>query len=160
MATRAQRNHLVFLMEELWKHRGQFVYEQRRPMELIHLTQLQLFKKLAAGEEIIADCSETLTAMCKWAGLRDPNGLGYNGFGNTETMLGHLPHYTQARYANVGAIVHFENPEHVAMVKVPSRIMGNPTLFEHGGPGVAILPLSVERQFHRGDVVFLSINKL
>jgi hypothetical protein len=38
------------------------------------------------------DCSGFTTMIAKWAGAPDPNHLGYDGWGNTGKMLGHLPH--------------------------------------------------------------------
>lgn len=135
-------------------------YVEKRPMTLTKITLPQLHNIFAAGEHINSDCSETVTAVCKWAGLKDPNGMGYDGSGNSETMLSHLRNYRNARLARTGAIVHFQNPDHVAFVYKPSPILGNPTLWEHGAPGIAIVKLSVEKQFHNGPVIFLSIAKL
>ena len=135
-------------------------YVEKRPMTLTKITLPELQKLFAAGEHIDSDCSETITAVCKWAGWKDPNGRMYDGTGNSETMLGFLRNYKNARFARVGAIVHFQNPDHVAFVYKPSPILGNPTLWEHGAPGIAIVKLSVEKQFHSGPVTFLSVAKL
>lgn len=135
-------------------------YVEERPMKLTKISLPTLHDIFATGKHIKSDCSETVTAVCKWAGLKDPNGRGYDGTGNSETMLSHLRNYKNARLARTGAIVHFVNPEHVAFVYKPSPILGNPTLWEHGAPGIAIVKLSVEKQFHNGPVTFLSIAKL
>lgn len=38
---------------------------------------------------IISDCSSWVTSCYSWAGAPDPNGLNYNGYGFTGTLLSH-----------------------------------------------------------------------
>jgi hypothetical protein len=55
-----------------------FVYREKRPMNLdIHTRPL------------VNDCSETTTLVFHQAGAPDPNGLAYDGRGNTETLAAH-----------------------------------------------------------------------
>ncbi len=46
---------------------------------------------LSFGElPFTTDCSGFVTMLARWAGLPDPNGLGYSGSGYTGTLLTHL----------------------------------------------------------------------
>lgn len=155
-----KRQNLRSIMTYISNFARLWDYVEERPMTLTKITLPQLHNKMAAGEHVKSDCSESVTAVCKWAGLKDPNGRNYDNTGNSETMLAFLRNYRDARLARTGAIVHFQNPDHVAFVYKPDPIFGNPTLWEHGAPGIAIVKLSVEKQFHSGPVVFLSIGKL
>jgi hypothetical protein len=147
-------------MYTLRQHSPQFGYLEKRPMTLTNYSETEFLKRLHSGAHFESDCSETVTAVFKWSGFRDPNNMGYDGYGNSETMLNYLKHFFSARLANIGSIVHFQNPDHVGVVYQTSRIRGNPLIWEHGAPGIAIVPLSVEKQFHSGTVTFLSILKL
>src|SRR5438045_511893 len=82
LAAAAQRAHLLALMRLLLDHRGQVRYpphDVRGPLDAatFRLTEQQLEHVLHAGGSITADCSEAVTELCRWAGLSDPNGLGY-----------------------------------------------------------------------------------
>lgn len=155
-----KRQKMKNIMEYIHNYSRLWDYVEKRPMTLTKISLAALHTLMSGGMRVKSDCSESVTAVCKWAGLKDPNGRGYDGTGNSETMLAHLRNYRNARLARTGAIVHFQNPDHVAFVYKPSPILGNPTLWEHGAPGIAIVKLSVERQFHSGPVTFLSIEKL
>jgi hypothetical protein len=48
------------------------------------------------SEVLVTDCSGLTTILCYWAGMPDPNGLGYNGEGNSDTMYDYLPHIALA----------------------------------------------------------------
>jgi len=160
MATTQQREHLAVLMDYLVKHEPQVHYAQERPMDAIHYNEKQLRTLFSHGGSIRMDCSEAVTALCKWAGLRDPNGRGYNGTGYTGTLLANLPHYTDPRKAKTGALVVFGNGNghHVCMVRHPGP---DPLLWSHGQErGPIQLRLSVEREYQTGRVVFLSIKNL
>lgn len=137
-------------MHELVKHEPQVHYAQVRPMRNVHLAK--------PVYPMTMDCSEAVTCLCKWAGLKDPNGFGYNGKGYTGTLLDHLPHYFDPANANVGALVVFGpgTGEHVAMVLEPDH--RNPLLFSHGFEGGPLLiRLHDEAQLHHPPVTFLSI---
>lgn len=66
--------------------RGRIHYSQARPMT--HLGD-------SPGHEWSADCSGYATSAFFWADrytvfpVRDPNGMGYNGYGFTGTLLAH-----------------------------------------------------------------------
>lgn len=153
MATAAQRAKLHSLMLDLLAHEPEVHYAQIRPMRSVKLAR--------PVYPLTMDCSEAVTCLCKWAGLRDPNGLGYNGSGYTGTLLGHLPHYHDPAAALVGALVVFGpgTGEHVAMVLEPDH--ANPLLWSHGGErGPIRVRLHDEAQDHHPPVTFLSISAL
>ena len=62
-------------------HHAGFTYAEIRPMPSIGN---------GAGQvPWTGDCSSWVTSCYKWAGAPDPNGTGYNGSGNTQTLTGH-----------------------------------------------------------------------
>ena len=153
MASPAQRQHLAKLMRALIAHEPQVHYAQIRPMRSIHLK--------APAYPMTLDCSEAVTCLCKWVGLKDPNGLGYNGRGYTGTLLDHLPHYHDPARAMVGALVVFGpgTGAHVAMVLEPDH--RNPLLFSHGQErGPLAIRLHDEAEAHQPPATFLSIAAL
>jgi hypothetical protein len=163
VATAAKRRELAALMDYLVRQEPRVHYGQVRPMGSRSIKNLaQLHTKIAGPRGITLDCSEIVTLICKLAGLADPNGLRYDGAGNTETMLGHLPHYYSARSAGIGALVVFGvghlATEHVCMVRRPGA---DPLLFSHGQErGPFLIPLSVEKRYHVAPYTFLSIAHL
>jgi len=162
MATDAERRHMQDLMRFLIAHEPNVHYAMRRPMETVKLTEKQMRAKVQAGRfpGITMDCSESVTCLCKWAGLSDPNGERYNGTGWTGTLLAHLPHYSDPKIAEPGALVVFGpgSGDHVCMVLESGT---DPLLFSHGQErGPLAIRLSVERRAHRTPVTFLNISKL
>ncbi len=135
MATNLQRAHLKGLCLWFIANEPLLGYSQGpRRMELVGFTEQEIADSFAKKHVFEADCSGFATALCKLAGLADPNGLGYNGTGFTGTMLTHLPHYTDPAAANVGALVVFSHPgvptgDHVATVIGPGK---DPWLCSHG----------------------------
>lgn len=161
MTSHAQRQHLAKLMDALVHAEPAIHYRQTRPMQTAAIkTEAQLLHALAQPAGITMDCSESVTLLCRIAGLADPNGLGYDGTGWTGTLLEHLPHYNDPRHANVGALVVFGpgGGEHVCMVR---HVGPDPVLFSHGQEaGPAFIRYSVERAYHRAPTTFLSIASL
>lgn len=162
MATQDQRQHLAAVMRWTAAKNAQIHYSQARPMSAIHLTEQQTVDLFAAGHSITMDCSGGVTQLCKWAGLSDPNGLNYDGYGFTGTLLSNkqLQHYTDPSKAGVGAIVVFGpgTGEHAAMVLEPGR---DPLIWSHGSEaGPLLLRLSEEQKFHTPPTTFLSIATL
>lgn len=126
------------------------------------LDEAEFTDVLESGHEVTFDCTQTITQFCRYAGLKDPNGLNYSRCGYTGTMLDNpeLTHYTNPLAAQVGAIVIFGpgTGEHGAQVIEAGQ---DPLLGSHGearncGP----VRLSVERTFHKPPVTFLSIAHL
>lgn len=147
----------------LLAHEPQVHYAQIRPMSTRVLAdEAALSAALVhAGGGIVMDCSEAVTLLCRLAGLKDPNGLGYDGSGYTGTLLDHLPHYHDPKGANVGALVVFGplTGDHVAMVMERDRL--NPLLWSHGAErGPRAVTLAHEAAVHRPPVTFLSIAAL
>lgn len=160
MATPAQRQHLGALMRYLLTKEPLIHYAQRRPMGTIHYSESQVVRLLDHGGGITMDCSEAVTCLCKWAGLRDPNGFGYNGYGFTGTLLANLRHYTNPELAMVGALVVYGpgTGHHVSMVLTPGA---DPLLWSHGREaGPHKIRLSAQRLQQPGPVTFLSIARL
>lgn len=159
MTTIAQRHKLGTLMDLLVAHEPTVHYQQVRPMSTAGIKNVEDLKaRLEWG--IHMDCSESVTLLCRLAGMKDPNGLDYNGSGYTGTLLAHLPHYSRATSANVGALVVFGSPpgHHVCMVRHPGP---DPLLFSHGQErGPFYLHLSDEARAQTPPYTFLSVAKL
>lgn len=159
MATGAQREHLKAAMLFLIAHEPLVRYAQIRPMRTAHLYEQQTADLFAAKRSITMDCSESVTLLCRWAGLQDPNGRGYDGYGFTGSLLSSLPHIQQ-KDIGVGSLVVFGSGtgHHVCMVLEPDS---DPLLFSHGSErDPTKVRLSVERQYQPPGVVFLSIAHL
>ncbi len=156
--TKGQRAHMGKLMDLLVEHEPAVHYAQVRPMRTRSImSDLDLAAALAAPGGVRMDCSESVTLICKLAGLRDPNGAHYDGSGFTGTLLANLPHYSKPENAMTGALVVFGpgTGHHVCMVRRPGH---DPELFSHGMErGPLLVPLSVERKYQSGPVTFLSI---
>jgi hypothetical protein len=164
VATAAQRTHLAASMRYLLEHEPQIHYAQVRPMRTVHLTEQEADTLLATGHGLTMDCSESVTLLCRWAGLHDPNNAGYDGQGNTMTLYHALPHYTRPSAAEVGAMVVFAAPDyplsrqHVCMVMTPGP---DPLLWSHGQErGPLAVRYSVEKAYHAPPATFLSIAAL
>jgi hypothetical protein len=161
VTTPAQRHKLGTLMDYLVRERARVHYAEVRPMRTHRLTSLHLLQQaLQSPAGITCDCSESVTLLCRLAGLSDPNGFNYDGTGYTGTLLRHLKHYTDASKGGVGALVVFGPGagHHVCMVRTPGR---DPLLFSHGSEaGPIFLRLSDEKRYQSPPTVFLSIATL
>lgn len=159
--TTAQRNAMGRAMDELVTHRAHVLYLQRRLMATRDIATMAELVKALRGY-VRADCSETATLVCHVGGLDDPNGNHYDGEGDTQEMYDHLPHYLNPADAKLGALCFHGIPgrlgtQHVTVVRRPGL---DPVLYSHGGSGAFAshyVPLSVERRYHVGEPVFLSI---
>lgn len=153
MVSKIQRQRLVRHALYLIEKAPQIHYAEVRPMTTHRFaTWAELHSYLDHGGEITMDCSEAVTLLFRTAGLRDPNGLGFNGEGYTGTILQHLPHYQNNERAHQGALgVYGEYPGvHVVMsMDDPSF---DPYVFSHGQEdGPFHIQLSTETQAHRGQ---------
>ena len=108
--------------------------------------------------DIDYDCSTGFTVSYKAGGAQDPNRRGYDGIGNTTTLAAHGRVIPQSQI-KVGDGVLFTDLAHIASVL---EVAKDPILFSHGGPrgrgpghGPKRIPLSVERTYHPGPVLFL-----
>ena len=139
-------------------------YAQIRPMvtRTIH-TIRQLRAALRRRQGVTMDCSESVTLVARLSGLRDPNGLNYDGAGFTGDMLANpkLDRYTDPKRAGVGAlwVVGGGTGEHVCMVRHPGD---DPVMFSHGTENdPTYYPLSVMIAAFPGQPwTFLSITNL
>lgn len=156
MVTSGQRHHLWELAVLLNEHAEQVLYQEVRPMVTRGLTESRLRELLAAGRDITCDCSESVTLMFRLAGLADPNGLGYDGFGYTGTMLDHLPHFKNIEDAHVGTLIVFGSGTGTHVVMVTKRNGQNPHVYSHGSHAAsAIWDLDTERTYHPGEPLTL-----
>jgi hypothetical protein len=59
------------------------------------------------------DCSEYVYVCAKAAGLPDPSGSGYDGWGNTYSFLAHMRSTTHPQR---GDLAFYADPSHVAII--------------------------------------------
>jgi hypothetical protein len=100
------------------------------------------------------DCSSSVIAAAHRAGRLDPSGEAFNGSGNTQTMMDHLPHRATISDCVHGDLLVFAGPmdlQHVVTVAAPDG--ENPTVFSHGSPGVGLWPLAYEIPAHRFQAI-------
>jgi len=161
MASDSQRAAMRYLMDLLLNHRARVHYAEVRPMRSRSIgTVFELKQRIASPGGLTMDCSESVTLICKLAGLADPNGLGYDGAGFTGTLLDHLPHYSEAGGAKIGALCVFGpgTGTHVAMVHERGS---DPWLFTHGEESDPSLHrLSWMQPGFQPPVTFLNISSL
>lgn len=109
--TERVREQLMRSCDWLWANRGRYRYEEVRPMAA------------SLRGATIMDCSETVTLLYKDAGCPDPNGLGYDGYGDTSYLMAHCPHISFSK-RKPGALVFYANPWHVSIVlRDTSRVL-------------------------------------
>lgn len=99
-------------------HRELVHYVQQRPMVE--------FKVVPPDLNNYCDCSEFVTTDYHAAGAPDPNGFGYNGIGNTSTLVAHGQVVSRVR---AGDLLFYDNPAHVAIS------VGNGRAISHGSEG-------------------------
>lgn len=165
MATHAQREHVLAVLDFFRAHASQLLYppgDQRtaRDAQSWGWSEQTAEHVLAAGGFWQGDCSEFASYVLKCAGLWKWNDPGWTG---SHVKL--LPVYTDASAAGIGALVVFGEGDgvHECVVHTPSRA-GNPLLSSHGSPGLGLVRLRdeaayFERAGHPG-VRFLSIAHL
>lgn len=147
-------------MRYLLAHEPQIHYLQRRPMHLTAWSETYLRHLLDNGYGIAADCSESVTALCRWAGLHDPTGNHFDGYGNTASMYGFLPHFTDPKLSQVGGLCVYgpDGADHVTITYTPGA---DPLVWSHGAErGPRLVRWSVEKAVHRHPATFLSIARL
>jgi hypothetical protein len=164
VATHAQRQHAVHVMEMMEAHRSQLAYppgDERTNRDGIswHLSEQHL--EILLGHRGIwqGDCSEYGSYMLKCAGLWRWSSPGWTG---SHLLL--LPHhYTDGRIADEAALVVFGEGDgkHEAIVKRPDHQHGNPICSSHGRPGLDLLPVKEIAAAVGTDVIrYLSIAHL
>jgi hypothetical protein len=167
MVSNAQRENLVAKATTLIRYAGdssrpRINYAEVRPMETRVFSWGGLLTHFEAGFKVAMDCSESVTELFRWAGLRDPNGFGYDGFGNTDSLYNHLPHYFKVEDAHPGALLIFGEDPTVHVCMVMQRSGTDPWLFSHGQQGGPFrIRLSAEREAHVGQAeTWLNIGHL
>lgn len=124
-------------------------YRQSRPID-----GLDRSPKDQKSTPLYTDCSGFVTKACKYAGIPDPNGFGFNGYGYTGSQYQHLPHIPRSA-ARPGDLVEFGGfpGSHVVML-VEAGTKGDPMVVSHGQEaGPLRVPLSVQIAAHPGQAV-------
>jgi hypothetical protein len=161
----AKREIAVGVMNLLVAEKAQIDYLEHRPMRTAAIDSVDALVKALTGR-VEMDCSESVTLICHIGGLKDPSGAAFDGYGDTETMLKHLPHFADPKSANACTLVVFnaDRPlaeQHVAIVHTADHLGGNPILFTHGHQGDPRLTLLRDLQAgFAGRTVFLSVASL
>lgn len=144
---RKVRNAIIVNAGFLVDHAPRIHYDQRRPIDYD-------FRK--ALSSWTADCSGSTAAIYKDAGAPDPTGQGYDGFGNTDTILATLDAISP-RQARRGDLVLFHvgsDGRHVCVLLESPRWHRDPWCESHGGEyGPLHVPLSTEIRYHPGETV-------
>lgn len=135
-------------------------YRQLRPMRSRYINTFDELKA-AIARGMWLDCSESVTLLCHIAGFRDPNGLGYNGYGYTGTMLNYCkPHFTAPGDANIGTLL-ICGPGAGDHVMAVYKTGSDPLLFSHGSEGdPKFVRYSRIAPYLRAPAQFCSIAKL
>lgn len=136
-ATIAQvRQNMVANCQWAVAHHSQISYAEIRPYSIIPPRTLPF----------TLDCSSFATIMAMWSGAADPSGNGFNGHGNTDSMLGHSQHIPRAETQPGDFAVFGLNPSQHVVILMQSAAGGNGALcVSHGRPGDPVqVPLSME----------------
>ncbi len=72
------RAALVSNLKWAVKNKAKFGYVEKRPMVLAP------HRQIPAG--FACDCSTFVTLMCQWSQAPDPNGYGFNDYGNSDSI--------------------------------------------------------------------------
>lgn len=92
---------------------------------------------------LTTDCSGFVTLCYAWAGVPDPNGLGYDGQGFTGTLLNHLRPIPPDAVQPADVVVFGPPPGHHAALALEAG--ADPLLCSHGGEdGPLAIAFSVE----------------
>jgi|ERR1019366_9569906 hypothetical protein len=89
---------IVRIAREGVQHVATFTYDEVRPMPCIHNPY--------GDWAFVGDCSCWVTQVWKWAGAPDPNGLDYDGEGDTQTLTDHGKQITLAEVAPADVVVY------------------------------------------------------
>ena len=171
MATTAQRNHAVRVMEMMYAHRWLLDYppgDQRSSRDNVSWwkTEAQMLAWLKAGGRPQLDCSEYAPWVLRCAGLWPYSQPGWTG-SHLELWAWHKwKVYTDGRAAYPGALVIFGegSGHHEAIVMRADPTHGDPIVSSHGRPGldevhVSAMAAEQARSGHPG-VRYLSISGL
>jgi len=117
-------------------HHDRISYAEIRPYPLIPPRTLPF----------TTDCSGFAAMMARWSGAADPSGAGFDGSGNTDSMLTHSQHITQADTQPGDFAVFGLHPSQHMVVLTQIAAGGNGALcVSHGQQGDPVeVPLSEE----------------
>jgi peptidoglycan hydrolase-like protein with peptidoglycan-binding domain len=108
-----QRNAIVAYAVWGYNNRAAIHYSEIRPMQYMdELEHLPVYE----------DCSTFVTKAYKFAAAPDPNGLGYNGAGNTTTLREHGRVVAQAQ-AQDGDLPQYQDPDHTNIYVGDGRVI-------------------------------------
>jgi len=140
------RAQLVAGAERLFPHGSDIHYSEVRPYYRGPLDRFPY----------TLDCSGAVIRLYEDAGAPDPSGMGFDGYGNTDTILAHLPPVSreQARRGDL-VLFHVGNDgRHVSMLLEVPRYHKDPWVFSQGSEyGPLHIPLSSEVRYHTGQTV-------
>lgn len=150
MMTEAEhRQKLKQQMEATAKNEPNWHYAFRRPLTIPTEEQ-------ADHGVVYADCSFGVKDLCALAGVPDPTGNQFNGWGNSTSIYLHLPHIELSEI-QPGDIVLFgvQGSVHATMVyAVGKRTADTVRVWSHGQErGPIIVTLAVEVAAHPGQPV-------
>ena len=116
-ATIAQvRQNMVSNCQWAVAHHNQFTYAEIRPWPITAPRTLP----------ITTDCSGFTEMMARWSGAADPSGAGFNGSGNTDTMLAHSQHIPRAQ------LIIYPDSGHGALFQFPELFVAHGRMFLEG----------------------------
>jgi hypothetical protein len=128
------------------RHQRRIHYAELRPIDGLHRPhKLPLW----------TDCSGFVTLCYSWAGAPDPNGLGYDGYGYTGTLLAHMRPVVFESVRSADVVVWGPPPgHHVALVLEPGP---DPLVCSHGQErGPSSIRFSDEDAVQPPPALFLS----
>lgn len=109
-----------------------FIYAEVRPMPHSLLSR-----------PCRTDCSGFFTLLYKAIRAKDPNGNGYSGYGNTDSLQ---QHGVVVQRPNLGDAAFFQNPDHVCIVVGTGN---DPALVGFGAPPRPVKnSVSIESRYH------------
>jgi hypothetical protein len=108
--------------------------------------RMEAIGKPAGSLPFEGDCSSTFTVCYDWAGAHDPNGLNFDGYGDTDTLLEHAKRITiEEVQVGDGVIFGLSPTRHIAMIVKLNG--GNPLCMSNGGSSdPSLFPLSVVQE--------------
>lgn len=140
-------------------HQPEIHYGQVRPITRVKPGQLPALPWTT-------DCSGSGTTLCQYAGVPDPNGLGYNGQGFTGSLLNHLAHVRLGQLRPGDPVVFgchsYPQGHHVCWVtRIEGRSASQVFCFSHGQEkGPFEITVAQEAQYQPdglAGVVYLSL---
>jgi len=115
-----------------WSH--SIDWGESRPMDFPHAPPRRFGGMMAQGLRMTLDCSATVTLAFWLSNVADPNGLAYNGYGYTGTLLQHLPAHRPSDPILPGALCVFGpgSGDHVVMALGRGTVEEPPLVLSHG----------------------------